>query len=104
MRLLFQDEARFGKISDVRRCWCPRPHRPMLKAMVGQEYTYAYAAISPGDGHMDSLILPHVNGQCMQLFISAWCWSSMEQDGTVAGPSDCRITCAYCSCHPIPPN
>lgn len=41
----------------------------MVKAMVSQEYTYAYAAISPVDGRMDSLILPHVNGQCMQLFI-----------------------------------
>ena len=34
-----------------------------------KRYTYAYAAISRADGRMDSLILPHVNGQCMQLFI-----------------------------------
>jgi transposase len=69
VRLMFQDEARFGRISDVRRCWCPRPHRPMVKSMVSQEYAYAYAALSPAEGRMDSLILPHVNGQCMQLFI-----------------------------------
>jgi len=37
--------------------------------MVTQEYTYAYAAVSVRDGEMDSLILPHVNGQCMQIFI-----------------------------------
>ena len=65
---MFQDEARFGRISDVRRCWCPKPHRPLAQAMVTQEYTYAYAAISPADGCMDSLVLPYVNGQCMQLF------------------------------------
>jgi hypothetical protein len=41
----------------------------MVRAMVTQEYTYAYAAVSPADGRMDSLILPHVNGRCMQLFI-----------------------------------
>jgi len=35
--------------------------------MVSQEYTYAYAAVS--DGNMDSLILPHVNGECMQIFL-----------------------------------
>ncbi len=39
IRVMFQDEARFGRISDVRRCWCPKPHRPMAQAMVSQEYT-----------------------------------------------------------------
>jgi transposase len=34
-----------------------------------QEYTYAYAAVSVSDGIMDSLILPHVNGECMQIFL-----------------------------------
>ena len=35
--------------------------------MITQEYTYAYAAVSVTDGQMDSLILPHVNGACMQV-------------------------------------
>ena len=37
--------------------------------MITHQYTYAYAAVSVRDGEMDSLILPHVNGQCMQVFI-----------------------------------
>ena len=37
--------------------------------MITHQYTYAYAAVSVRDGEMDSLILPHVNGQCMQIFI-----------------------------------
>jgi transposase len=69
IRLMFMDEARFGRISDTRRCWCPKPFRPVCYAMVSQEYTYAYAAVSVSDGNMDSLILPHVNGDCMQIFI-----------------------------------
>jgi transposase len=69
IRLMFQDEARFGRISDVRRSWCPKPYRPMCQAMVTQEYTYAYAAVSVADGKMDSLILPHVNTVCMQIFL-----------------------------------
>ena len=69
IRLMFQDEARFGRISDTRRCWCPKPIRPLCQAMVTQEYTYAYAAVSVSDGQLDTLILPHVNGQCMQLFL-----------------------------------
>lgn len=69
IRLMFQDEARFGRISDTRRCWCPKPVRPLCQAMVTQEYTYAYAAVSVADGQLDTLILPQVNGQCMQLFL-----------------------------------
>ena len=30
LRLLFQDEARFGCLSDQRRCWAPWPLRPMV--------------------------------------------------------------------------
>src|SRR3990167_9571847 len=67
---MFQDEARFGRISDVRRSWCPKPWRPVAPAMVTQEYTYAYAAVAPADGHLDSLVLPNVNGVCMDIFLS----------------------------------
>jgi hypothetical protein len=67
--LMFQDEARFGWIADVRRCGCPKPLRPACQAMLTQEYTYAYAAVSVLDGALDTLILPHVNGACMQLFL-----------------------------------
>jgi hypothetical protein len=40
-KLMFQDEARFGRISDVRRCWAPKPLRPLCQAMLTHEYTYA---------------------------------------------------------------
>jgi transposase len=69
LRVMFQDEARFGRISDTRRCWCPKPHRPLCQSMVTQEYTYAYGAVSVINGDLDSLILPHVNGACMQIFL-----------------------------------
>lgn len=41
----------------------------IVKAMLTYEYTYAYGAVSPLDGRFDSLILPTVNTQCMQIFI-----------------------------------
>lgn len=66
---MFQDEARFGRISDCRRCWCKKPQRPLVKAMLTHEYTYVYAAVSPHDGALDSLVLPHVNTACMQVFL-----------------------------------
>ena len=66
---MFQDEARFGRISKSRRCWCPKPHRPLCRAMVCQDYTYAYGAISLPDGQLDSLVLPSADTTCMQIFL-----------------------------------
>ena|GEM_PF-1324350 len=67
IRLMFQDEARFGRINDVRRCWAPKPVRPLSQAMLTHEY--AYAAVEVKSGELDSLILPYVNTNCMQLFL-----------------------------------
>lgn len=66
---MFQDEARFGRISQCRRCWHKKPMRPIVKAMLTHQYTYAYGAVSPMDGRFDSLILPQVNGAWMQVFL-----------------------------------
>ena len=66
---MFQDEARFGRINDVRRCWAPKPVRPLCQAMLTHEYTYAYGAVDVVSGALDSLILPHVNTDCMQFFL-----------------------------------
>jgi transposase len=70
LRLMFQDEARFGRISDCCYCWCKKPLRPLVKAMLSHQYIYAYAAVSPQDGKLDSLVLPEVNGQWMQEFLT----------------------------------
>lgn len=69
LRLMFQDEARFGRISDPRRCWSPSPMRPVVSCAVVREFTYAYAAVCPFDGVMDSLVLPEVSTRCMNLFL-----------------------------------
>jgi transposase len=70
LRVMFQDEARFGRISDTRYCWARRPLRPVVKAMLTHQHTYAWGAVSPVDGRFDSLVLQHVNTECMQLFIT----------------------------------
>jgi len=66
---MFQDEARFGRISQSKRCWCPKPFRPICPTMVCQENTYAYGAVSITDGQWDSLILPKTDTVCMQIFL-----------------------------------
>jgi transposase len=67
---MFQDEARFGRINHPRRCWAPRGIRPAVPAQLVREYTYAYAAVSPVAGTMDSLILPEVNHLAMSIFLA----------------------------------
>ena len=65
---MFQDEGRFGRISNPRRCWAPKGFRPYVPAQLVREFTYVFAVASPCDGVMDSLILPEVNTQVMSIF------------------------------------
>ena len=70
VRLMFQDEGRFGLLGTPRRCWAPRRIRPVVGARLQRQYLYAFAAVSPHDGVLDSLILPWVNAETMSLFLA----------------------------------
>lgn len=67
---MFEDEARFGRISDPRRAWAPPGVRPRVASRIIREYGYAYAAVSPHHGVLDSLVLPEVNAGTMSLFLA----------------------------------
>jgi putative transposase len=67
---MFQDEARFGRISDPRRCWAPAGVRPEVNTQIVREYEYAFAALSPHDGVLDTLVLPGVNAEAMSVFLA----------------------------------
>jgi len=47
IRLMFQDEARFGRMARIRRCWAPAPLRPTVRNGYEREFTYVYGAVSP---------------------------------------------------------
>ena len=68
-RLMFQDEARFGRINDPRRCWAPKGFRPEVGRQIVREYSYAFGAVSPHDGTLDSLVLPVVTAEAMTIFL-----------------------------------
>lgn len=44
--------------------------RPIVGARLERKYLYAFAAVSPHDGVMDSLVLPWVNAETMSLFLA----------------------------------
>jgi transposase len=69
LRLRFQDEARFDRINDPRRCWAPKGVRPAVGRQIVREDTYAFGAVSPGDGTLDSLVLPVVTAGAMSIFL-----------------------------------
>lgn len=67
---MFEDEARFGRISDPRRCWAPAGIRPEVNTQIVREYEYAFAALSPHDGTLDTLVLPWANTEAMGIFLA----------------------------------
>ena len=67
---MFQDEGRFGLLGTPRRCWAPRGTRPVVAARLERKYLYAFSAVSPHDGVLDSLELPWVNAETMSLFLA----------------------------------
>ena len=67
---MFEDEARFGRINDPRRCWAPGGVRPIVGRRIVREYTYAFAAVSPHDGVLDSLVMPTVDAETMSFFLT----------------------------------
>jgi transposase len=70
VRVMFEDEARFGRISEPRRCWAPPGVRPEVKTQIVREYEYVYGAVSPHDGVLDTLVLPEVNAEAMGVFLT----------------------------------
>jgi transposase len=70
VRLMFQDEARFGRMSDPRSCWAPAPHRPVVGLALIREFRYEYAAVSPWDGCLDFMTTEKMNTENMTLFLS----------------------------------
>jgi transposase len=67
--LMFQDEGRFGRMTDIYRCWCPNGIRPVLKKALEREYTYVYSSIAPETGENFSLILPYADNSNMSIYL-----------------------------------
>jgi len=69
LRVMFQDEARIGRITDPKACWAPKPIRPDAPKQMVRQYAYVFGAVSPSDGCHDSLVLPYADTEAMSLFL-----------------------------------
>lgn len=70
IKLFFQDESRFGRISQAIRCWSPVGERPVVPSQIVREYIYAYGAVCPTDGSFVSLVLPDMRTECLNIFLA----------------------------------
>lgn len=69
LRVFFEDEGRFGRMSNPVKCRVPPGVRPLIPQQRVREYIYAYTAVSPDDGENFSLILPRSNKEMMNIFL-----------------------------------
>ena len=69
IRLMFQDEAGFGRINKPKMCWCPKGVRPSVPCHHIREYEYLYGAVEPMTGENFFLIMPYCNTECMNIFL-----------------------------------
>jgi len=70
VRLMFQDEARFGRMVRIRRCWAPSPARPVVCNGYEREFVYVYGAVSPVEGQHDWMITRQMNTANMSAFLA----------------------------------
>jgi transposase len=70
IRITFQDEARFGRMVRIRRCWAPAPLRPVVNNGYERQFTYVYGAVSPLEGEFDWKLTPKMNTEHMSDFLA----------------------------------
>jgi putative transposase len=80
LRIMFADEARFGRMNRIRPCWAPIGTRPEVAAQLIREYIYLYGAVSPKDGTCVYLIMPTSNTACFQAFLDVLARRFARQD------------------------
>ncbi len=69
LRVMFADEARFGRMNRPRPCWAPTGVRPEVAAQLIREYIYLYGAVCPKDGRCVYLIMPASDTACFQIYL-----------------------------------
>ena len=70
MRIVFQDEARFGRMVRIRRCWAAAPLRPKVDNGYERQFVYVYGAVSPLQGELDWKICSKMNTERMNEFLA----------------------------------
>ncbi len=68
VRIMFQDEAGFGRINTPKYCWTSGK-RPAVPCHHIREYRYVFGAVDPVSGDSSFLVMPWCNTVCMNIFL-----------------------------------
>ena len=69
VRIMFQDEAGFGKISKSKYCWSRKHVRPSVPSHHVREYRYVYGAVEPLSKEKFFLVLSRCDTVNMNVFL-----------------------------------
>lgn len=69
IRLMYQDEASFGRINKPKHCWCPKGMRPCVPCHHIREYRYIYGAVDPHFGDSHFFVAKKCNTENMNSFL-----------------------------------
>jgi len=72
VKVFFDDEARFGRINIVGRCWVAKSAHAVVSQQIIREYLYAYTTVCPQTGENYSIISPVNNTETMNIFLEAF--------------------------------
>jgi len=70
LRIMFQDEARFGRLPVIRSAWAPPGVRPVVEAAIERQYQYVYGAVSPIEGEIDWMTADSMKTERMTEFLA----------------------------------
>jgi transposase len=69
VRVLFQDEARFGQQGTLSTVWAPTGSRPSVIRQNGRKSIWVFAAVEPETGWSMATTFRHANTESMQAFL-----------------------------------
>lgn len=67
--VVFMDEGRFGRISQLAACWAPMPVRPKVPRQIVRESVYVFAGVAPARGELVYRLSAKCNTAAMSLFL-----------------------------------
>ena len=70
VRLMFQDEAGFGRISKPASCWVTGSMRPVIASQHVRQFRYAFGVVDPRDGEKFFIIAPKCNTDWTNAFLA----------------------------------
>jgi transposase len=70
-KLMFADQAGFGRISEPANCWAPPKERPSVPSQRIRQYKTVYGAVCPETGEAFYLVMDGNNKENMSIFLQS---------------------------------